>query len=62
MSFKDIKVVQVTHAVKEVIKGKRKHSWKRKSATLEVDELKVEVELEVVHAVKEVIMGKKKRC
>jgi hypothetical protein len=43
ISFKDIKVAQAVHTTKEVIKGKGKRGWKRKSAALEAGKLKAEV-------------------
>jgi hypothetical protein len=57
MSFKDIKVARAACATKEVIKGKGKRGRKRKSVTLEVDELETEVDLEVAYTIKEVING-----
>lgn len=47
ISFEDIEVVRVARATKEIIKGKGKRGRKRKSATLEADELEaVEPEAE----------------
>jgi hypothetical protein len=59
MSFEDIEVARAARAEKEVIKGKGKRGWKRKSAVLEADE--PEAEPEVARAVKEVIKGRGKR-
>lgn len=61
ISFKDIEVARVARATKEVIKGKGKRSRKRKSATLEADELETELEPEVAYTAKEVINGRGKR-
>jgi hypothetical protein len=52
-------VAQAACAKKEVIKGKRKHGRKRKSATLKADKLKLK--LEVARAAKEAINSKGKR-
>jgi hypothetical protein len=65
MSYEDIEEAQAKHAVKEVIKDKRKHGQKHKSAVLEVDdpepEPEQEREPEVTHAAEEVINGRGKR-
>jgi hypothetical protein len=61
MSFKDIEIAWVARTAKDVIKGKGKRGRKRKSIALEVNELKLEPELEVARAAKEVIKGKGKR-
>jgi hypothetical protein len=72
MSFEDIEVVRAARAAKEVIKGKGKRGWKRKSAALEADELeadeqepelesKADSELEVARVAEEVINGRGKR-
>jgi len=66
MSFEDIKVARKARATKEVIKGKGKRGWKRKSAALEADELEedgaeADPELEVERAAEEVINSRGKR-
>jgi hypothetical protein len=68
MSFKDIKVARAARAAKEVIKGKGKRGWKRKSAAVEAEEPETEAdepepepEPEVARAAKEVIKGRGKR-
>ena len=70
ISFEDIEVARIARATKEVIKGKGKRGWKRKSAALKADEPKLDEpkpklepkpELEVVRAMKEVIKGRGKR-
>jgi len=72
ISFKDIKVAQVTRVAKEVIKGKGKCDRKRKSATLKASELKANkqelelkleanLELKVARVIKEIINNKGKR-
>jgi hypothetical protein len=47
MSFEDIEVARAARAAKEVIKGKGKRGWKRKSGALEADEPELVLELEV---------------
>jgi hypothetical protein len=68
MSFEDIEVARAARAAKEVIKGKGKRGWKRKSAALEAEEPEAEPEEpeaepepEVARAAKEVINGRGKR-
>ena len=47
MSYEDIEEARAKRAAKEVIKGKGKRGWKRKSAALEVGETAPEPEPEV---------------
>jgi len=61
MSYEDIEEARAKRAAKEVIKGKGKRGWKRKSAALEADEPETEAEPEVARAAKEVINGRGKR-
>jgi hypothetical protein len=61
MSFEDIEVARAARAAKEVIKGKGKRGWKRKSVTLETDEPERGAEPEVARAGKEAINGRRKR-
>ena len=61
MSFKDIEIAWVARTAKDVIKGKGKRGRKRKSIALEVNELKLEPELEVARAAKNVVKGRKRR-
>jgi hypothetical protein len=51
MSFEDIKVAQVVHAAKEVIKGKGKRGQKCKSAALEAGEPESDSEPEVARMI-----------
>lgn len=44
MSYEDIKEARAKRATKEVIKGKGKRGWKRKSAVVEADEPEPEPE------------------
>jgi hypothetical protein len=63
MSFEDIEVARAARTAKDVIKGKGKHSRKRKSAILKADEPETEPEPEpkVAYITKYAINGKGKR-
>jgi hypothetical protein len=60
ISFEDIKVARVARAMKEVIKGKGRHSRKRKSTTLEAYKPEIKPEPEVAHVIEEVIKDRGK--
>jgi hypothetical protein len=59
MSFKDIKVAQVTYTAKDIVKNKKKHGRKYKNdpGKLEPElelELETELELEIMHIAKRI--------